>query len=117
MELREAQEADRTLGKVQGWLEAGQCPERSVVSAESPELKSYYSLYSSLVQRDGLLYRRWQAPGRGSDILQLLVAPLFPPGFLVPVPPRLECRRGPPRAIRRTPAPVPTPRLSAAPRF
>ncbi|KAJ8348852.1 hypothetical protein SKAU_G00274410 [Synaphobranchus kaupii] len=67
------QEADSTLGKVRGWLEAGQRPERSVVSAESPELKSYYSLYSSLVQRDGLLYRRWQAPGRVSDILQLLV--------------------------------------------
>ncbi|KAJ8369428.1 hypothetical protein SKAU_G00094560 [Synaphobranchus kaupii] len=73
MELREAQEADSTLGKVRGWLEAGQRPERSVVSAESPELKSYYSLYSSLVQRDGLLYRRWQAQGWGSDILQLLV--------------------------------------------
>ncbi|KAJ8349370.1 hypothetical protein SKAU_G00245000 [Synaphobranchus kaupii] len=40
MELREAQEADSMLGKVRGWLEAGQHPERSVVSAESPELKS-----------------------------------------------------------------------------
>ncbi|KAJ8351941.1 hypothetical protein SKAU_G00234170 [Synaphobranchus kaupii] len=82
MELREAQEADSTLGKVRGWLEAGQHPERSVVSAESPELKSYYSLYSSLVQRDGLLYRRWQAPGRGSDILQLLVPRAFRPDVL-----------------------------------
>ncbi|KAJ8332318.1 hypothetical protein SKAU_G00426730 [Synaphobranchus kaupii] len=81
MELREAQEADSTLGKVRGWLEAGQRPERSVVSAESPELKSYYSLYSSLVQRDGLLYR-WQAPGRGSDILQLLVPRALRPDVL-----------------------------------
>ncbi|KAJ8369446.1 hypothetical protein SKAU_G00094740 [Synaphobranchus kaupii] len=82
MELREAQEADSTLGKVRGWLEAGQHPERSVVSAESPELKSYYSLYSSLVQRDGLLYRRWQAPGRGSGILQLLVPQALRPDVL-----------------------------------
>ncbi|KAJ8356690.1 hypothetical protein SKAU_G00194840 [Synaphobranchus kaupii] len=82
MELREAQEADSTLGKVRGWLEAGQRPERSVVSAESPELKSYYSLYSSLVQRDCLLYRRWQAPGRGSDILQLLVPRALRPDVL-----------------------------------
>ncbi|KAJ8359452.1 hypothetical protein SKAU_G00159770 [Synaphobranchus kaupii] len=76
------QETDSTLGKVRGWLEAGQRPERSVVSAESPELKSYYSLYSSLVQRDGLLYRRWQAPGRGSDILQLLVPRALRPDVL-----------------------------------
>ncbi|KAJ8352284.1 hypothetical protein SKAU_G00237600 [Synaphobranchus kaupii] len=82
MELREAQEADSTLGKVRSWLEAGQRPERSVVSAESPEVKSYYSLYSSLVQRDGLLYRRWQAPGRGSDILQLLVPRALRPDVL-----------------------------------
>ncbi|KAJ8363722.1 hypothetical protein SKAU_G00125530 [Synaphobranchus kaupii] len=82
MELREAQEADSTLGKVRGWLEVGQRPERSVVSAESPELKSYYSLYSSLVQRNVLLYRRWQAPGRGSDILQLLVPRTLRPDVL-----------------------------------
>ncbi|KAJ8351980.1 hypothetical protein SKAU_G00234560 [Synaphobranchus kaupii] len=82
MELREAQEADSKLGKVRGWLEVGQRPERSVVSAESPELKSYYSLYSSLVQRDGLLYRRWQAPGWGSDILQLLVPWVLCPDVL-----------------------------------
>ncbi|KAJ8353404.1 hypothetical protein SKAU_G00209710 [Synaphobranchus kaupii] len=82
MELQEAQEADSTLGKVRSWLEAGQRPERSVVSAESPEVKSYYSLYSSLVQRDGLLYRRWQAPGRGSDILQLLVPRALRPDVL-----------------------------------
>ncbi|KAJ8346946.1 hypothetical protein SKAU_G00283470 [Synaphobranchus kaupii] len=82
MELREAQEADSTLGKVRGWLEVGQHPEQSVVSAESPELKSYYSLYSSLVQQDGLLYRRWQAPGWGSDILQLLVPRALRPDVL-----------------------------------
>ncbi|KAJ8332586.1 hypothetical protein SKAU_G00423750 [Synaphobranchus kaupii] len=70
------------LGKVRGWLEAGQRPERLVVSAESPELKSYYSLYSSLVQHDILLYRRWQAPGRGSDILQLLVPRALRPDVL-----------------------------------
>ncbi|KAJ8360470.1 hypothetical protein SKAU_G00169950 [Synaphobranchus kaupii] len=58
MELREAQEADSTLGKVRGWLEAG------------------------LVQRDGLLYRRWQAPGQGSDILQLLVPRALCPDVL-----------------------------------
>ncbi|KAJ8356790.1 hypothetical protein SKAU_G00195840 [Synaphobranchus kaupii] len=47
MEVREAQEADSTLGK-----------------------------------RDGFLYRRWQAPGRGSDILQLLVPRALRPDVL-----------------------------------
>ncbi|KAJ8353335.1 hypothetical protein SKAU_G00209020 [Synaphobranchus kaupii] len=52
------------------------------IVAESPELKSYHSLYSSLVQRNGLLYRRWQAPGQGSDILQLLVPRALHPDVL-----------------------------------
>ncbi|KAJ8346723.1 hypothetical protein SKAU_G00281240 [Synaphobranchus kaupii] len=55
---------------------------RQHAGQESPELKSYYSLYSNLVQRNGLLYRRWQAPGRGSDILQLLVPQALHPDVL-----------------------------------
>ncbi|KAJ8357694.1 hypothetical protein SKAU_G00204880 [Synaphobranchus kaupii] len=65
------------------WARCGAgCRWGSVPSGRSPELKSYYSLYSSLVQRDGLLYRRWQAPGRGSDILQLLVPRALRPDVL-----------------------------------
>ncbi|KAJ8349480.1 hypothetical protein SKAU_G00246100 [Synaphobranchus kaupii] len=55
MELREAQEADSTLGKMRGWLEAGQRPERSVMVAGSRP---------------------------GSDILQLLVPRALRPDVL-----------------------------------
>ncbi|KAJ8395952.1 hypothetical protein AAFF_G00026600 [Aldrovandia affinis] len=43
------------------------------VSAEGPELKAYYGQWRSLELRDRLVYPRWQAPGLGSDLLQLLV--------------------------------------------
>ncbi|KAJ8402869.1 hypothetical protein AAFF_G00361830 [Aldrovandia affinis] len=72
-QLREGQEADGTLRKVRGWLEVGRPPQWAEVLAEGPELKAYYGQWRSLELRDGLAYRRWQAPGLGSDLLQLLV--------------------------------------------
>ncbi|KAJ8378348.1 hypothetical protein AAFF_G00243680 [Aldrovandia affinis] len=74
-QLREGQEANGTLQKVRGWLEAGQPPQWAEVSAEGPELKAYYGQWRRLELRDGLAYRRWQAAGMGSDLLQLLVPP------------------------------------------
>ncbi|KAJ8412040.1 hypothetical protein AAFF_G00143070 [Aldrovandia affinis] len=72
-QLREGQEADGTLRRVRGWLEAGQPPQWAEVSAEGPKLKVYYDQWRSFELWDGLAYRRWQAPGLGNDLLQLLV--------------------------------------------
>ncbi|KAJ8365020.1 hypothetical protein SKAU_G00138510 [Synaphobranchus kaupii] len=52
MELREAQEADSTLGKVRSWLEAGQRPERSVVSQRAQRSKA-----TTAVQQPGAARR------------------------------------------------------------
>ncbi|KAJ8389259.1 hypothetical protein AAFF_G00121240 [Aldrovandia affinis] len=43
-QLREGQEADGTLQKVRGWLEAGRPPQWAEVLAKGPELKAYYEL-------------------------------------------------------------------------
>ncbi|KAJ8387958.1 hypothetical protein AAFF_G00147490 [Aldrovandia affinis] len=72
-QLQEGQEADGTLRKVRGWLEAGQPLQWAEVLAEGPKLKGYYRQWRSLELWDGLAYWQWQAPGLGSDLLQLLV--------------------------------------------
>ncbi|KAJ8385145.1 hypothetical protein AAFF_G00192860 [Aldrovandia affinis] len=51
---REGQEADGTLQKVRGWLEAGRPPQWAEVLAEGPELKGYYGQWRSLELWDGL---------------------------------------------------------------
>lgn len=72
-QLRQQQEADVGLVQLRRWLEAGQRPEWSKVAVQSPELKSYYSQWINIELHNEVLYRRWQAPDRGGDILQLMV--------------------------------------------
>ncbi|CAI5661243.1 unnamed protein product [Oreochromis niloticus] len=72
-QLKREQEADATLGQVGAWLEAAQRPDWMGVSGQEPEVKAYYSQHNNLETHDGLLYRRWRAPGQGRDLLQLLV--------------------------------------------
>ncbi|CAI5646298.1 unnamed protein product [Oreochromis niloticus] len=72
-QLKREQEADATLVQVGAWLEAAQRPDWTGVSGQEPEVKAYYSQYNNLETHDGLLYRRWRAPGQGRDLLQLLV--------------------------------------------
>ncbi|KAL4004005.1 hypothetical protein ACER0C_003718 [Sarotherodon galilaeus] len=72
-QLKREQEADATLGQVGAWLEAAQRPDWTEVSGQEPEVKAYYSQHNNLETHDGLLYRRWRAPGQGRDLLQLLV--------------------------------------------
>lgn len=59
--------------KLREWMEAGWRPEWPDLSSQSPEVKAYYSQWGNFEVREGLLYRRWQAPGSGADLLQLLV--------------------------------------------
>lgn len=72
-QLKQQQEADNTLLQVRQWLEAGQRPEWKEVSALGPEVKAYHSQWGNFELHGGVVCRRWQAPGRGADLLQLLV--------------------------------------------
>ncbi|KAJ8403689.1 hypothetical protein AAFF_G00350150 [Aldrovandia affinis] len=58
---------------VRSWLAAGKRPEWADVVALDTETKAFHSQWGGLETRDGVLYRRWRAPGRGADLMQLLV--------------------------------------------
>ncbi|KAJ3600869.1 hypothetical protein NHX12_031843 [Muraenolepis orangiensis] len=81
-ELSHHQAADDTLGRVQGWLEEGRRPAWPEVSAACLEVKVYHAQWANLELRDGVVHRRWQAHGRGTDLLQLLVPRLLRPRVL-----------------------------------
>ncbi len=72
-QLKQQQANDRVLVKVRGWLEARTHPDWQALSSQGPEIKSFHSQWGSLELHDGMIYRRWQAPGGGIDRLQLLV--------------------------------------------
>ncbi len=72
-QLKQQQANDPVLVKVRGWLEARTRPDWQAVSSQGPEIKSFHSQWGSLELHDGMIYRRWQAPGGGIDRLQLLV--------------------------------------------
>lgn len=61
--LRHDLSSDPVLSRVQGWVEGYQRPAWSAVSALNPETKALYSQWSSLISRDGLFCRCWQAWG------------------------------------------------------
>lgn len=73
VELRRAQEEDRVLGRVRGWLAVGQRPAWAAISMLDQETKALHSQWASLVVHDQLLYRRWKNPAGTRNILQLLV--------------------------------------------
>lgn len=72
-QLRFDQSQDPVLSRVQDWVEAGQRPAWTTVSALDPETKALYAQWASLTSRDGLLHRRWQAPRGHNNVFQLLV--------------------------------------------
>ncbi|KAG1957220.1 thy-1 membrane glycoprotein [Pimephales promelas] len=81
-QLRQQQANDQVLMKVRGWLEAQTCPDWPAVSSQGPEIKTLHSQWGSLELHDGVIYRRWQAPGGGIDRLQLLVPHALRPEVL-----------------------------------
>ena len=52
-QLKQKQEADRTLALVGGWLETGRRPKWSEVSALGPEVKAYHSQWGNFELHDG----------------------------------------------------------------
>ncbi|KAK7899004.1 hypothetical protein WMY93_019857 [Mugilogobius chulae] len=81
-QLQALQESDTTLALVRQWLEQGNRPEWPTVSPHGCEVKAYYSQWGNIEIHNNLLFRRWQAPGRGNDILQLLVPRTLQPQVL-----------------------------------
>uniref|UniRef100_A0A669C557 Gypsy retrotransposon integrase-like protein 1 n=1 Tax=Oreochromis niloticus TaxID=8128 RepID=A0A669C557_ORENI len=71
--LQHDQNQDPALSRVQCWIGAGQRPSWPEVSALDLETKALYSQWANLTSRNGLLYRRWQAPGGHREVFQLLV--------------------------------------------
>ncbi|KAJ8391351.1 hypothetical protein AAFF_G00089810 [Aldrovandia affinis] len=64
-------QVQEALVHVQSWLAAGKRPEWADVAALDTETRAYHSQWAGLEVRDGVLYRRWRALGRGADLLQL----------------------------------------------
>ncbi|CAI5678294.1 unnamed protein product [Oreochromis niloticus] len=62
-QLQHDQNQDPALSRVQCWIGAGQRPSWPEVSALDLETKALYSQWANLTSRNGLLYRRWKAPG------------------------------------------------------
>uniref|UniRef100_A0AAV2MR94 Gypsy retrotransposon integrase-like protein 1 n=1 Tax=Knipowitschia caucasica TaxID=637954 RepID=A0AAV2MR94_KNICA len=81
-QLQQLQESDTTLALIRKWLELPRRPEWPAVSPHGTDIKAYYSQWGNIELRNGLLFRRWRAPGQGKDILQLLVPRSLQPQVL-----------------------------------
>ncbi|CAL9703524.1 unnamed protein product [Knipowitschia caucasica] len=81
-QLQQQQESDTTLALIRKWLELPRRPEWPAVSPHGTDIKAYYSQWGNIELRNGLLFRRWRAPGQGKDILQLLVPRSLQPQVL-----------------------------------
>jgi hypothetical protein len=67
------QEHDEVLKIVRHWLDSGQRPDWKDVTAKSPVLKSYWSLFNSLEKRGQLFYHRLDTANQGLPQFQLVV--------------------------------------------
>ncbi|CAI5690288.1 unnamed protein product [Oreochromis niloticus] len=83
-QLKREQEADATLVQVGAWLEAARTPDWTRVSGQEPEVKAYYSQHNNLETHDGLLYRRWRAPGNRYVLVAMDYFTKWPEAYVVP---------------------------------
>ena len=71
-ELKQFQREDISIRTIIGWLEkdTGK-PSRSAISKHGPEVKDLCGLWSTLIIKDGLLYRKWEKNEQGT-VIQLI---------------------------------------------
>jgi len=73
------------IGPVVAWMKQNQRPPREAIASGSPEIKSYWTQWESLVMVDGVVYRNYGsggASGGTSKYLQLLMPRPLRPAFL-----------------------------------
>ena len=74
--LKIQQEEDSDLLKVRRRLQHYSCaPARKLGRLESEELRVYWSIYETLANQGGVLYRRYHIQTTSQTVLQLLVPP------------------------------------------
>lgn len=80
--LRAAQKADQSLGTLWEWKQTGQRPSWQEVALRSPELKSYWAQWDSLIVEDGFLKRIWENADGTQRKAQMVIPREKVPGVL-----------------------------------
>lgn len=72
-EWREAQRKDSSISFVLRGKETGKRPLHSEIPIGDDSAQIYWSYWDSLVLKDGVLYRKWEAPNLKTSFLQLII--------------------------------------------
>ena len=81
--IAESQSKDTDIGQLKQWIETGNGrPAWDEVRGESPDLKSYWQQWDSLVLQDGIVYRQLEESSGKEPCRQLLVPRLLRGHFM-----------------------------------
>jgi transposase InsO family protein len=72
-EIRNLQNQDETIGTILNWLREGVRPPEAELAGISPELRSLWLQWDSLLLRNGIAYRKFLRPNRSVECLQMLI--------------------------------------------
>jgi len=72
-EWREAQRRDSSVSFILQGKETGERPLHSEVPVGDDSAQIYWSYWDSLLLKDGVLYKKWEAPNLKTSFLQLIV--------------------------------------------
>ncbi|XP_024890231.1 uncharacterized protein LOC112466400, partial [Temnothorax curvispinosus] len=81
-EWREEQRVDPSISIILRGKEAGVRPSRTEIAAEDVSAQVYWAYWDALVLKEGILYRKWEAPNLKSSFLQLIVPRRLVKGIL-----------------------------------
>lgn len=79
--LKEEQHNDPTLAKVIKWLDEGQRPSKENILQESPDVKSFWSMFQQLKMCTGILTRVWEEESGEEKLLPVIPRKLVPEIF------------------------------------
>ncbi len=73
-DIRDAQENDKCIGKVMGFLTSSNIPpKKNEYSREDPEIKVLLTRWKQLVLKEGILYRKMVHPWKEQPVLQVVL--------------------------------------------